>query len=91
MCVYVYDDVCFYYHSSRNNVVIAFGTLSSCMCMCVMNTFTVPRYINNRTAGDNVTQKDGWIEKQIDRLKYNPTKCRINTNVIHMTQPSVIP
>ena len=27
--VYVYDDDCFYYHSWRNNVVIAFGTLSS--------------------------------------------------------------
>jgi len=24
-----YDDDCFYYHSWRNNVVIAFGTLSS--------------------------------------------------------------
>jgi len=23
------DDDCFYYHSGRNNVVIAFGTLSS--------------------------------------------------------------
>jgi len=29
-CVCVYnDDDCFYYHSWRNNVVIAFGTLSS--------------------------------------------------------------
>ena len=25
------DDDCFYYHSWRNNVVIAFGTLSSCV------------------------------------------------------------
>ena len=25
----LYDDDCFYYHSWRNNVVIAFGTLSS--------------------------------------------------------------
>ena len=27
--IYIYDDDCFYYHSWRNNVVIAFGTLSS--------------------------------------------------------------
>jgi len=27
--VYDNDDDCFYYHSWRNNVVIAFGTLSS--------------------------------------------------------------
>jgi len=37
MCVRVYvcvcDDDCFYYHSWRNNVVIAFGTLSSCVCV----------------------------------------------------------
>ena len=26
------DNDCFYYHSWRNNVVIAFGTLSSCTC-----------------------------------------------------------
>jgi len=26
------DDDCFYYHSWRNNVVIAFGTLSSFLC-----------------------------------------------------------
>ena len=26
---FCYDDDCFYYHSWRNNVVIAFGTLSS--------------------------------------------------------------
>jgi len=26
------DDDCFYYHSWRNNVVIAFGTLSSFEC-----------------------------------------------------------
>ena len=32
VCVCVYDDDCFYYHSWRNNVVIAFGTLSS---LCV--------------------------------------------------------
>ena len=25
----IYNDNCFYYHSRRNNVVIAFGTLSS--------------------------------------------------------------
>jgi len=29
VCTYTYDDDCFYYHSWRNNVVIAFGTLSS--------------------------------------------------------------
>jgi len=29
VCVPLYDDDCFYYHSWRNNVVIAFGTLSS--------------------------------------------------------------
>jgi len=30
VCVFVYvRDDCFYYHSWRNNVVIAFGTLSS--------------------------------------------------------------
>ena len=28
-CTSWYDDDCFYYHSWRNNVVIAFGTLSS--------------------------------------------------------------
>ena len=27
--LYLHDDDCFYYHSWRNNVVIAFGTLSS--------------------------------------------------------------
>jgi len=32
LCMCVYDDDCFYYHSWRNNVVIAFGTLSS---LCV--------------------------------------------------------
>ena len=26
-CEPIFDDDCFYYHSSRNNVVIAFGTL----------------------------------------------------------------
>jgi len=26
---FIHDDDCFYYHSWRNNVVIAFGTLSS--------------------------------------------------------------
>jgi len=30
--VCVYDEDCFYYHSWRNNVVIAFGTLSSYWC-----------------------------------------------------------
>jgi len=44
MCVYTCDDDdCFYYHSWRNNVVIAFGTLSSlcvytkyvCVCVCM--------------------------------------------------------
>jgi len=40
-CVRLYmcacDDAdCFYYHSWRNNVVIAFGTLSSfCVCLCL--------------------------------------------------------
>jgi len=40
-CVRLYmcacdDDDCFYYHSWRNNVVIAFGTLSSfCVCLCL--------------------------------------------------------
>jgi len=34
ICIYIHiyiyiDDDCFYYHSWRNNVVIAFGTLSS--------------------------------------------------------------
>jgi len=29
------DDDCFYYHSWRNNVVIAFGTLSSLKVVCV--------------------------------------------------------
>ena len=50
VCVRAYDDDCFYYHSWRNNVVIAFGTLWSLksvggyvlagveigvLCMCV--------------------------------------------------------
>jgi len=29
------DNDCFDYHSWRNNVVIAFGTLSSLVCVCV--------------------------------------------------------
>jgi len=47
----VNDDDCFYYHSWRNNVVIAFGTLSSLASMsgvvCVVCPFADDEKLKN--------------------------------------------
>jgi len=46
----MYDDDCFYYHSWRNNVVIAFGTLSSFLIygvVCVVCHFADDEQLKN--------------------------------------------
>jgi len=42
-----FDDDCFYYHSWRNNVVIAFGTLSPLHCTLETRWHRFGQFLNN--------------------------------------------
>ena len=47
------DDDCFYYHSWRNNAVIAFGTLSSCPTVTCLHIVSGVVYIESRVFIEN--------------------------------------
>ena len=69
--IYRNDDDCFYYHSWRNNVVIAFGTLSSFYCLQDMNGKTGLDHLNSLKEIkalpnlDILSEYQKWVRKHL--------------------------